>query len=237
MRTGRVDAREHLVPGAHRLVTVKQVAHRVHSQPLRLQEGFPSGYSGCFGFLPGSYRTLPLPIRSLFTVALMNESRTPTPANPRQPCCPTAPEAPRAAGAPGRRRTECRQLPRPRRRDGRAPAVVDDPGRGQGDDRPPRPSRPTTTRRATTTASATTATTSGSTSTTSSTAQLDARSSSTTTAHTTHQGELSHGRQDHLVRRPVEWPRDLGADPDHDRVGPAPRHQGARQPPDARRGC
>ena len=38
--------------------------------------------------------------------------------------------------------------------------------------------------------------------------------------------------QDHLVRRPRQRHRRLGADPHHDRVGPAAGHQGARPPAD-----
>ena len=45
-----------------------------------------------------------------------------------------------------------------------------------------------------------------------------------------HEGELSHGREDHLVRRPVERPGHVGADPHDHRVGPAPGHACARQP-------
>ena len=62
------------------------------------------------------------------------------------------------------------------------------------------------------------------------------RSSTTTESHTSTRRELTDG-QDPLVRRPVQRPRRVGADPRHHRVGSAARHQGRSVVVRRRPGC
>ena len=73
VRPGRVDSLEHLVPGAHRLVTVKQVAHRLFLRRFGYGKVSRDGAGRVLASCPVLTELWRCQFRGFLTVAPMNE--------------------------------------------------------------------------------------------------------------------------------------------------------------------